>query len=182
MRKENISINDILNQHRKLCDWCDEFFEGVIQKYGQKIQCHEGCCYCCTLQSVSHLEAHIIEDFIQTHDITGDAKAKQTCLFLNNGRCSIYDVRPLICRTHGLILYDSEENSLHRTCDLNFDMELPTSFRKEEALDSFKVTENLTRLNLLYCIAQGHEDLVTERVSFRDLVKNLKSRVRSSLR
>lgn len=170
MEKEQISIQEILQQYKKLSHWCDQFFQDVIQKYKQKIQCHEGCSYCCTLQSVSRLEARIIQDFIHTNFIIGNGKVKQTCAFLHEGRCSIYDVRPIICRTHGLVLYDSEENSLRRTCDLNFDLELPTSFKKEEALDSLKVTENLTRLNLLYCIATDCDDLVAERISLRDLI------------
>ncbi len=49
-------------------------------------------------------------------------KDKSHCIFLRDHSCSIYENRPVICRTHGLpLLYVNEDNEWELSnCELNF--------------------------------------------------------------
>ena len=72
--------------------------------------CKNGCSYCCyQAVSVSELEARDISKLTgrryvkpQVTDIKEDRQrfAGVPCVFLEKGQCSIYEARPLICRTH----------------------------------------------------------------------------------
>ena len=52
--------------------------------------------------------------------VSQDASGKD-CLFLIDGLCSIYESRPVICRTHGLrLLYMGADQWELSYCELNF--------------------------------------------------------------
>jgi uncharacterized protein len=77
--------------------------------------CLKGCHHCCHhLIATSPMEMESILEVSQSYDLERLKKQKEkiesgveieysekACVFLNNGNCSIYDQRPLICRlTH----------------------------------------------------------------------------------
>lgn len=88
------------------------------------VACHKSCCYCCYSHlEVIPVEALLIASFIETHfestersDLKGkinqnrllvhnktieerfELKQKTPCVFLKGNTCSIYPVRPFICR------------------------------------------------------------------------------------
>lgn len=105
--------------------------------------CRNGCSLCCTSISVRRIEYACIADelteagyFEKPGDVRNDANdPPNRCAFLENGSCSIYPLRPIICRLHGLALSypvttpgeiepaEPGENSDERVvtwCDLNF--------------------------------------------------------------
>jgi len=74
--------------------------------------CEEGCSHCC-YQNVdcTKKEAELILGYCHANQIEVDFKAcerlsklsdtfGQPCPFLKNNRCSVYEVRPLYCRSH----------------------------------------------------------------------------------
>lgn len=77
--------------------------------------CKDGCSHCCHMAvAISDTEAHIIagyigkkpavmgtiEKFIEDTATYQQEYAGVPCTFLEEGKCSIYSVRPIACRTH----------------------------------------------------------------------------------
>lgn len=139
----------------RLREGCDETFRRILAKYEDDMVCEAGCDACCTLFSVTHVEGRIISDYLPSHpaDLPGDGETG--CVFLREGRCIVYPVRPIICRTHGLLLFDSVENVIERSCGKNFRGTGNGSFDPEDALDMRRVTESLAVLNVRYCQLAG---------------------------
>jgi len=106
-----------------------EFFDKIQKKHSSVMECKAGCSKCCMTDiSVFEIEADRIIDYVNSLEETAktalQAKWKEpvekgACTFLYEGQCSIYEARPLICRTQGLPLYVATENVLDY-CPLNF--------------------------------------------------------------
>src|ERR1043165_4983211 len=102
----------------------DELNTEIIKQRNVKLACHEGCGVCCSLRvDVFAHEVFLIARHIRTH-FTADEIAALTvrlaahsekvlpltpfehatqnivCPLLQNGRCSVYAVRPHSCRRH----------------------------------------------------------------------------------
>lgn len=168
-RKQGERIDEVFEKYYELRDWCDAFFESTHRKHKSDIQCRPSCCSCCTLRSVTFLEAAVIEEYLIDNDVDYRPANEHFCVFLNDGLCTIYPVRPIICRTHGMILYNPEEGGLSRSCMLNFKDTDLNHFDKNHALNTLKITENLTRLNLLYCMLCQESGLEEGRINLTDL-------------
>jgi len=111
--------------------------------------CKKGCSQCChTDISIFEVEAKNIRNWFkglsedersQIKANWSEKKAITACAFLRNDACTIYEARPLICRTQGLALQfkDNLETFLD-ICPLN-----------EAMLDTVKTSEimNLDLLN-----------------------------------
>lgn len=169
--KDNL-LNDILIQYKKLTEYCDNFFNLVYKNYNSQMMCKKGCYFCCKLESVLLIEAYVIENFIKnirSKEKLKWSKKRNYCLFLNNKKCEIYEVRPIICRTHGLLLYYHKEG-LVNTCKLNFNN--LDSIENSIILDVKKVTENLVKLNLAFAIVIGKKDQADIRIFLKNLIGN----------
>jgi hypothetical protein len=147
------------------------FFDKIAHKYSSSMKCAEGCSKCCfTDISIFEVEASRIKEWIDSQSIDDQDALKKlwqspvaqgACAFLYNDRCSIYEARPIICRTQGAPLFIPAENVLDY-CPLNFEEGDPP---KEDWL-------NLDRLNTLLSFAAktaGEE----KRVSLKKLKKML---------
>jgi len=107
---------------------------------------------------------------------TGNTDA---CPFLRRQACAIYPNRPIICRTHGLILRSSEFPLSRQaaSCPYNFPSIHPDDFPPELAVDVDLITKNLVNLNLAFCLASGvdvRDETVNKeiRVPLRDLAED----------
>ncbi len=128
------------------------FFDKVANKYSAEMKCKEGCSKCCyTDISVFEVEAKRIEEWLQSQSEEKQVELKElwkspvekgACSFLYNDSCSIYEARPVICRTQGAPLFVQVDNVLDY-CPLNFTAGDPP---KEDWL-------NLDRLNTLLSFA-----------------------------
>lgn len=98
-----------------------------------KSLCKNGCSKCCyTDISIFEVEASNIKKWFaglsvdQQNEIREKWKIPQTegsCAFLRNESCTIYEARPLICRTQGLALRYVEEGEPYiDICPLNDEM------------------------------------------------------------
>lgn len=106
-----------------------EFFEKISQKHSTAMECKAGCSKCCMTDiSVFDIEADRIAEWFSLLSVEKQNELTQlwqtpneagACSFLYEGLCSIYEARPLICRTQGLPLYVASENVLDY-CPLNF--------------------------------------------------------------
>lgn len=128
------------------------FFDKIQAKHPEAMECKKGCSKCCQTDiSVFDIEADRIRVWFSAQDIKVQDELKTlwtenpptgSCTFLYSEQCSIYEARPLICRTQGLPLFISTENILDY-CPLNFKAGDPP---KEDWL-------NLERMNTLLTFA-----------------------------
>lgn len=137
---------------RTLAENVDQFF----QKNSQGLNCMKGCSQCCEVdRTVFGIEAEIIADHIEglsDQDFNSLIKLlKETqdkdpnhCAFLKEGACLVYEARPLICRSHGLV-HLRPEGPHH--CELNFEAGLPP---KEKWLDEERLSLMLSMLQREY--------------------------------
>lgn len=121
----------VLAEYAGLTARIDAFFAGVLARQAGAMRCQAGCAGCCQDGlSVSAIEAAVIRDYLdrlpaaQRRRIATSADAERGstagpnassaaaaddggsgCAFLDpQGRCAIYPVRPLVCRSQGLPL------------------------------------------------------------------------------
>ena len=90
----------------------DAFFARVTARHGGQMQCHTGCNDCCQGDlSVTSVEAAVISAGLaalppeEKQQLARRAQVAQAgrCVALTaDGRCGIYPLRPLVCRSHGL--------------------------------------------------------------------------------
>jgi len=141
----------------------------LVKEHSPHLSCRRGCSECCTDISVLPVEAFSLvlglrtasRSELSTQDI------ENRCSFLTNeGACSIYPLRPLICRTHGLpLLYQILEYGPDGTllkpeegpqwqlfyCDLNFwdvsEDQWEEVFRIENVLDMEEWNRRLIEIN-----------------------------------
>jgi Fe-S-cluster containining protein len=74
----------------------------LLSKYKDHIYCRPGCSECCILESLFPVEAALVFKEIQTKKIRPEYPLKPgVCPLLKDNKCLVYDVRPVICRTHG---------------------------------------------------------------------------------
>jgi len=174
--REKSSLTTLITQYQKLCQYCDNVFAATHEAFRSHIRCARGCAACCILETIVPLEAYVIASYLHTStpltnpvlQDRADQPAEQ-CVFIHNNECTIYPVRPIICRTHGLpIIYPDREEI--DTCPLNFtDVDL-TSIDKRFLFDVETITENLTRLNLAFCIMTQKKESAGDRIPLHDLL------------
>jgi hypothetical protein len=78
----------------------DAFFARVQDRHGADMQCGTGCSDCCHVRlSITHVEAAAIRA-LGRRVVPNPDPAKCAALD-DNGRCQVYEARPIVCRSHG---------------------------------------------------------------------------------
>ncbi len=110
----------------------DAHFERAAAQAGDAMQCAPGCERCCHVDlSVFEVEAASIRDALAAlptflrERVRAQSDQSERCAMLVEGRCAVYDARPLICRSHGLAV-QTEDGSIEH-CPLNFTDTLPAA-------------------------------------------------------
>lgn len=107
-----------LARYGELAAKVDAFFARVAGRHGDAMQCRAGCSACCVAGlSVTGVEAEAIREGLAAMPDEERARLRErargresargeesaACPALDEeGRCSIYAARPLVCRSHGL--------------------------------------------------------------------------------
>ena len=143
------------------------FFDKISTKYSSEMKCKEGCSKCCfTDISIFQVESERIKEWFKTLELEVQERLKAlwltknesgACAFLYDNKCTIYEARPVICRTQGAPLYLASENALDY-CQLNFESGDP---EKADWL-------NLERLNTMLSLAAKTSNL-EERIRLKKL-------------
>jgi Fe-S-cluster containining protein len=105
-------IDQTLEQYRELCIRVDAKFSEIRANHPASFACKIGCHSCCkpglTVNALEHEEiARFLAERPGLQQELRELKAAnphkgKRCGFLSgNGECRIYDVRPLVCRSHG---------------------------------------------------------------------------------
>ncbi len=148
-----------------------DFFTKFSSKYADQMSCKKSCADCCyTDIGVFEVEAELISNWFKALDqkdkdslksLWETSPEKKACSFLYQNICTIYPVRPLICRTQGVAIYLPLEEKID-FCPLNF----------KEKKPEFSDTLNLERLNTLLSLAAKSENK-DQRIKLKKLKLNI---------
>lgn len=155
------------------------FFERFHMRYAAQMKCARGCAKCCRVElHVFPVEAESIlrwwkgRSSAQRNELAqlwregqGGACEQPKCVFLVNENCTVYESRPIICRSQGLPLKvkslidsDSESEKIELSlCELNF--------VEDDSLPSAGEWLDLERLNTLLAIAQQQSNDISAEIS-----------------
>lgn len=103
----------------------DQQSKHLTSIHSKHLQCKKGCDLCCMDYRIFPVEFYTILNRIKKDKAflkPEEKEDKNSCIFLKNHACTIYENRPVICRTHGLPLLsinDDDEWELSN-CELNF--------------------------------------------------------------
>lgn len=119
--------------------------------HGEGMNCKISCSSCCQAFKVLPLEFHLIQEEIQNRNVKINDKAKpDECKFLVDHACSIYDCRPIICRTHGFPLarFNDEADAYEISyCKLNFINYHLDDFKNDNVFYEDDFNDELYKLN-----------------------------------
>jgi len=144
-----------------------EFGSQISERAQTKSVCQQGCSRCCYVDlSVFEIEANAITNWFQNLPSDQQAKLKEqwkkptlikenffqqntsACPFLKEESCTIYEVRPLICRSQGLPLtFKLDQSWMQDLCPLNIDMQ--PELEKKDWLNLDLLNTILAHLELL---------------------------------
>jgi Fe-S-cluster containining protein len=151
----------------------DVHFDQAMERSPGAMQCRAGCDMCCHARlSVFAVEAASIADALATISKTqpdlrarirrqaDDPERQDVCPLLVDGSCSVYDDRPLICRSHGLPIAVAEDDGSTTVdwCPLNYRTGTPPS---ASTLRLDAVNQPLAVMALLYDENGDRIDLAT---------------------
>jgi len=115
--------------------------------HGDSIVCRAGCDECCVNFTIGAGEYIALKEKIQALPECSGNKNRGRCFFLKDGLCSIYEHRPVICRTHGLPVRFKDENGnmKYSSCGKNSEITMSES----NTIDIDSINEKLAILNML---------------------------------
>lgn len=137
------------NKYIILRNKIDQIAQQLFAQHHAHVQCKKGCDLCCMDYSIFPIEFYYIKSKLESEGLPALEKItdEKSCVFLKNHECTIYNHRPIICRTHGLpLLYlngETEEWELS-ACELNF-----TDFDDFDSDNTFPQDKFNSRLFLL---------------------------------
>ena len=163
----------LIAQYAALCRYCDQAFAAARRRYPDQMRCAKGCAACCILETVVPLEAVMIAEYLASRAHSRpmpDEAAADQCAWLDQAAsCRIYPARPIICRTHGLPLRYPDQLDPD-ICPLNLLETFSRDIDPQCVLDAERITTNLLRLNVAFCMLIGSGEAAGERISLRDLL------------
>lgn len=167
-----------LKKYRKLRDQIDVKVKELEQKHQKEMMCKAGCSACCREYAILPIEFESVKISLKGKgQTTYNANfGKEECPFLIDSRCSIYEDRPIICRTHGLpLLFMANEDWELSACDLNF-TKVPDdyfSFENTFPQDTFNSKLFVLNQEFLNSNKTDKSSSETKLISIQKLIKEL---------
>lgn len=184
--------------YQQLVARIEVFGQSVHQRYPTQMMCHAGCDGCCYQQfTIFPVEAYHIAQVIaelgpverrQLRDAlmpvenpwrircNVEPETPRPCVLLRDGRCSLYEGRPLICRLQGYPLFSEMiapragevgTGGQRDCCPLNFAAVRLESIDAQAVFNLDLVNQTLVAINHLFLQEQSQPD---QRVSIRRAV------------
>jgi uncharacterized protein len=100
------------------------------------MRCDAGCGDCCGVVPATETEFRAVQQFIAEHGIVPAASLDGTCPLYQNGTCTVYAVRPLICRLFG------HAADPMMTCSRGYNVNVP----EREVVERLRANGRTTRL------------------------------------
>jgi Fe-S-cluster containining protein len=145
----------------------DAFDARVQAAQGLYLRCAAGCDACCRLRrtafpvEVAAIRAHVDDlppeerAVLRARRDAPDVRAGERCVFLGlDGRCAVYAVRPVVCRTHGPAIRTDDGLSY---CALNFTALAPEAVETALPADAILNLELVNRMLVLIDAAYRSE-------------------------
>jgi len=152
----------------------EAFCNQLTQVHVNSLECKKGCCTCCVNLSVYPVEFHalkqIAENKNELKNISWDDN--ESCGFLKNNKCQMYEIRPIICMTHGLpILFLEEESNKYNVshCELNF-IDETTKFNENNTIPLDQINEKLYLINKRFISENNLKLTAEERINLKELL------------
>ena len=157
--------------YRQLVARVEAFGQAIRERYATQLLCRAGCDHCCYQEfTVFPVEAHHLAQAIaalssderqrlqqrlrQAEHTLPIADAPPPCVLLHEGRCSVYDGRPLICRIQGFPLFSNmierPDGSQRDCCPLNFSTMSLSDVDSTAIFNLDLVNQTLAAINHLY--------------------------------
>lgn len=153
---------DIFVNYRKLLTRVDDFSSRFIRMYQEQIVCQHGCTDCCRQDlHLLPVEFHYLKQGFTRlpeaeKNITEGSSQDTYCTLLHEGSCLLYDLRPIICRTHGLPLLITENDRQWRDCcPKNFEGQSLEHLPEKDLLHLEKLNTILVTVNMIFCSKTG---------------------------
>ncbi len=215
--QESAAARAVVHEYSVVQGRVDAFFAAVLQRHPTQLQCQQGCHGCCQAGlSVSAIEAAAIRDYLRSLPLDDRARLKallqagtssnrtapahaarnaSCALLTQDGLCTIYPARPLVCRSQGLPLayapelipeqalrFRAKDGRAVVLCPLNFAPDADPAASGAEAveptaadiLDGDRLDVLLALLNRRYVDSLGgNPQDALARVDLADLVLDL---------
>lgn len=144
--------NNYFEKYRLLRDEIEHAAGELANEHSKHMKCKKGCDLCCMDYSIFPIEFHFILNELQWKQISfskPDDSESDVCAFLKYHVCTIYEQRPVICRTHGLPLLFMNDNSEWElsVCELNFTKYDFQEFTLDNTFSQDKFNSKLFMLN-----------------------------------
>ncbi len=149
---------DLLENYRRLISRVDELCRRIEAQFRSVIACTDGCDGCCRHLSLFPVEAVALAlslqelplpDRLRIAQRAADSLPTDPCPLLDQHRCTLYQARPLICRTHGLpLLIRRDDKRQVDYCPLNF--RGLSSLPGGAIIDLDKLNQTLVAVNLRF--------------------------------
>ncbi len=173
-------MKEHISAYYQLRSEIDQHIDYLWGEHNKHMACKKGCDLCCLDFDVFPVEPAAIKEQIETEypDILNDKSIETkegTCAYLHNHACSIYNARPLICRTHGFPLVNMNEAGDQwelSFCHLNFNDVDDDYFDEDAIYEQDTYNSKLFVLNKNYLQANpdlGYNEL--DLVPLRSLLK-----------
>lgn len=140
-------VMDISHLYRTLISQIEALCGYIKNIHRDSIVCRAGCDECCVNFTIGAGEYIALKEKIQALPECSGNKYRGRCFFLKDSLCSIYEHRPVICRTHGLPVRFKDENgsTSYSSCSRNSKIIM----NETNTIDIDSINEKLAILNML---------------------------------
>lgn len=163
------------SQYVSLLSRVDDLCMRLRQIHGRHIACARGCSACCgQVLEILPVEFYYLQAAALVSNLSEPATAEGACPLLHKSRCSLYQHRPVICRTHGMPLV-VEENGLRRVdcCLKNFKDGTLNTLSGNSLLHLERMNLLLVSINHVFSAARGID--AGQRISIAQLFSPAKT-------
>jgi uncharacterized protein len=148
----NESAQKIIGKYIQLRDEIDNLCNSLHKLHIEHTLCKQGCHECCMNFRLLPIEFYSILFLVNNLKYLNlNNTDNESCPFLINHSCTIYQNRPIICRSHGLPILDMDlegENWELSFCPLNFKRNDDEYFTHSNSYHQDTFNSKLYMLNL----------------------------------
>lgn len=155
----------VIEKYEKYLELIDSLLQKYFENQKDYINCKPGCSFCCEsgqypftelefqyamtgYKALSEQEKAIVQEKIKSikkakNEYTGE-EFMHECPFLIDKKCSIYNCRGIICRTHGLIYFINDKDGKTRNKSpncVNYGLNYSNVFDKSKGIISSELWE-----------------------------------------
>lgn len=178
----NTGDNIHFPKYKVLVKEIDKVTARLEKVHHNHLQCKNGCDLCCIDFSIFPLEYYSILNSLNIENLKPvpvENSENNICSFLVNHSCTIYQHRPIMCRTHGLpLLYANDDGDYELSaCELNFTDFDFEDFTMDNTLPQDKYNSKLFVLNKQFIAdfqqkKYGELDLIPMKQLAREFIKS----------